>query len=126
MLGGYARSETSRTWYALLFASSDGIERRFRMFAPFWFAHDNKGAEKATRDAANGYNNAFWIVLSIIAAAIIAGVAVGFYLVRDVSNGIASIVKPMQALGSGDLSAEVPHRGEQTEIGAMADTLAPT
>jgi methyl-accepting chemotaxis protein len=84
---------------------------------------NNKGAEKATKDAADGYNNAFWIVLSIIAAAIVAGVAVGIYLVRDVSNGIASIVKPMQALSSGDLSAEVPHRGEQTEIGAMADTL---
>ena len=84
---------------------------------------NNKGAEKATKDAADGYNSAFWIVLSIIAAAIIAGVTVGIYLVRDVSNGIASIVKPMQALGSGDLSAEVPHRGEQTEIGAMADTL---
>jgi methyl-accepting chemotaxis protein len=84
---------------------------------------NNKGAEKATKDAADGYNNAFWIVLGIIAAAIVAGVAVGIYLVRDVSNGIASIVKPMQALGSGDLSAEVPHRGEQTEIGAMADTL---
>ena len=29
----------------------------------------------------------------------------------------------MQALGNGDLSAEVPHQGEKTEIGAMADTL---
>ena len=84
---------------------------------------NNRGAEKATKDAADGYNTAFWMLLSIISVAIIAGVAVGIYLVRDVSNGIASIVKPMQALGSGDLSAEVPHRGEPTEIGAMADTL---
>src|SRR5207253_4119839 len=37
--------------------------------------------------------------------------------------GIASIVQPMQALGTGDLTAQVPHRGEKTEIGAMADTL---
>ena len=29
----------------------------------------------------------------------------------------------MQALGKGDLSADVPHQGEKTEIGAMADTL---
>ena len=29
----------------------------------------------------------------------------------------------MQALGKGDLSAEVPHQGEKTEIGAMADVL---
>ena len=42
---------------------------------------------------------------------------------RDLSRGIASIVKPMQALGSGDLTAEVTHRGENTEIGVMADAL---
>jgi methyl-accepting chemotaxis protein len=29
----------------------------------------------------------------------------------------------MQALGQGDLTAEVPHRGDKTEIGAMADVL---
>ena len=29
----------------------------------------------------------------------------------------------MQALGEGDLTAHVPHQGEKTEIGAMADTL---
>jgi methyl-accepting chemotaxis protein len=44
-------------------------------------------------------------------------------LIRDVSTGIKSIVVPMQALGSGDLTAQVPHQGEKTEIGAMADTL---
>ena len=73
------------------------------------------------------YHRYCWLalafVLSIIAAAIIAGVAVGIYLVRDVSNGIASIVKPMQALGHGELSVEVAHRGENTEIGVMADAL---
>ena len=47
----------------------------------------------------------------------------GIYLVRDLSNRIASIVRPMQALGSGDLTAEVMRRGENTEIGAMADAL---
>ena len=51
------------------------------------------------------------------------GVAVGAYMVRDVSRGIASIVTPMQALGSGDLTAEIPHQGKKTEIGAMADSL---
>jgi methyl-accepting chemotaxis protein len=59
----------------------------------------------------------------ILGTAIILGVGVSFYLVRDVSDGIASIVKPMQALGRGDLSVEIPHRGEKTEIGLMADAL---
>jgi len=84
---------------------------------------NNGGADTATRQAAEGYNFAFWIVLGIVAAVIICGVGVGMYLVRDLSSGIASIVTPMQALGSGDLSAEVRRRGEKTEIGAMADAL---
>ena len=84
---------------------------------------NNAGADTATRQAAEGYNFAFWLVLGIVAAVVICGVGVGIYLVRDLSSGIASIVKPMQALGSGDLSAEVTRRGEKTEIGAMADAL---
>ncbi|WP_291695621.1 methyl-accepting chemotaxis protein [Bradyrhizobium sp.] len=84
---------------------------------------NNAGAETATRTAAAGYSTAFWIVLAIISAAVLAGLAVGFLLVQDISRGIASIVRPMQALGDGDLAAEVTHRGEKTEIGAMADTL---
>jgi methyl-accepting chemotaxis protein len=84
---------------------------------------NNAGADAATKDAAESYSLAFMTVAGIIMAAIVSGIAVGFYLVRDVSNGIASIVRPMQALGDGNLDAEVPHRGERTEIGAMADTL---
>jgi methyl-accepting chemotaxis protein len=84
---------------------------------------NNTGADTATRQAAEGYNSAFWLVLSIVAACVICGVGIGIYLVRDLSSGIAAVVKPMQALGSGDLSAEVTRRGEKTEIGAMADAL---
>ena len=59
----------------------------------------------------------------IFGIALAVGAAVGFYVVHDVSNGIASIVKPMQALGKGDLSVEIPHRGEENEMGLMADAL---
>jgi methyl-accepting chemotaxis protein len=84
---------------------------------------NNAGADKAGRDAADNYSFAFAMLAAIIGVAIIVGVAVGIYLVRDVSRGIASIVAPMQALGSGDLTAQVPHQGEKTEIGSMADSL---
>jgi methyl-accepting chemotaxis protein len=84
---------------------------------------NNTGAEKAASDAADNYGFAFVMLAAILGAAIIVGVAVSFYLVRDVSGAIASIVTPMQALGKGDLTAQVPHQGEKTEIGAMADTL---
>ncbi|MDA9410906.1 MULTISPECIES: methyl-accepting chemotaxis protein [unclassified Bradyrhizobium] len=84
---------------------------------------NTKGGDQAAKDAADSYSFAFMLLAVILGAAMIAGIGVGFYLVQDVSSGIDSITRPMQALGRGDLSAEVPHRGEKTEIGAMADVL---
>jgi methyl-accepting chemotaxis protein len=84
---------------------------------------NNIGADTAGKDAADNYASAFAVLAAILGVATVVGIAVGFYLVRDVSHGIASIVKPMQALGDGDLTAQVPHQGEKTEIGAMADSL---
>jgi methyl-accepting chemotaxis protein len=84
---------------------------------------NNVGADKAASDAADNYSSAFEMLAAILGFAMIVGVGVGIYLIRDVSSGIASIVTPMQALGKGDLTAQVPHQGETTEIGAMANTL---
>jgi methyl-accepting chemotaxis protein len=84
---------------------------------------NNAGADKAGSDAADDYMFAFAMLAVILGVAIIVGIAVGVYLIGDVSSGIASIVKPMQALGQGDLTAKVPHQGEKTEIGTMADVL---
>jgi methyl-accepting chemotaxis protein len=84
---------------------------------------NNTGADTSTKDAADNYASAFWMLAVILGVAVIVGIGVGIYLIRDVSSGIASIVKPMQALGNGDLTAQVPHQGETTEIGAMANTL---
>jgi methyl-accepting chemotaxis protein len=84
---------------------------------------NNAGADASGKAAADDYSFAFATLAAILGAAVVLGVAVGFYLVRDVSRGIASIVTPMQALGSGDLTAQVPHQGEATEIGSMADSL---
>jgi methyl-accepting chemotaxis protein len=81
------------------------------------------GADKAAQDAADNYSFAFAMLAFILVAAVLVGAIISFLLIRDVSAGIASIVKPMQALGNGDLTAEVPHRGEKTEIGTMADAL---
>src|SRR5581483_3759193 len=55
---------------------------------------NNTGADKAKDDAAANYSAALMMVAIILILSVIAGVAVGVYLIRDVSNGIASIVKP--------------------------------
>ena len=84
---------------------------------------NTKGGDKAAQDAAESYSFAFLLVAIRLGSAVVIGAAVSFFLVRDVTRGIDSIIQPMQALGRGDLSAEVPHRGEKTEMGAMADVL---
>jgi len=84
---------------------------------------NNKGANAAGETATEAYNSAFLMLAVILGIAAVLGIAVGVYLVKDVSRGIASIVTPMQALGAGDLAAVVPHQGMKTEIGSMADAL---
>ncbi len=84
---------------------------------------NNRGAEAETKQAAESYAFMFRLLLGIIVTTVLIAAVAALLLVRDVSRGIASIIRPMQALGEGDLSAEVLHRGEKTEIGAMADAL---
>lgn len=84
---------------------------------------NNKGADMASINAATSYDAAVMIVVVSLALTMILGIYAAIRLVRDVSMGIKSIVIPMQALGAGDLTAEIPHQGETTEIGDMANSL---
>jgi methyl-accepting chemotaxis protein len=84
---------------------------------------NSKGADAAGMRAAESFDVAIKLVLASLVLAMIVGIGAAILLVRDVSAGIKSIVAPMQALGDGNLAAEVPHRGEQTEIGLMANAL---
>ena len=84
---------------------------------------NSKGADAAGSQAAESFDSDIKIVLSSLLLTIIIGIGAAVFLVRGVSAGIKSIVAPMQALGNGDLTAQVPHQGEKTEIGAMAEAL---
>jgi methyl-accepting chemotaxis protein len=86
-------------------------------------ALNNSGATVAGSRAAESYSTALKIVASLLGLAVIIGGGAAITLIRDVSRGIGSIITPMRALGAGDLTADVPHQGENNEIGAMADTL---
>jgi methyl-accepting chemotaxis protein len=84
---------------------------------------NSKGADVAGSQAAESFDTDIKMVLSSLLLTIIIGIGAAVFLVRGVSAGIKSIVAPMQALGNGDLTAQVPHQGEKTEIGAMAEAL---
>jgi methyl-accepting chemotaxis protein len=86
-------------------------------------ALNHKEADAAGHAASRSYNSAFTMVVAMVSLALIFGIGIGIYLVRDISRAIASIVAPMRTLGAGDLSAVVPHQGEKNEVGTMADAL---
>jgi methyl-accepting chemotaxis protein len=107
----------------LLYGSSLKVAGEYDAILQKDIDFNNTGADLETKSAAEGYSTAFQFVVGMIVAAVLGGLAAGYFLIRDVSRGIASIIRPMQSLGKGDLSAEVPHRGVRNEIGAMADVL---
>ncbi len=82
-----------------------------------------KGAEAAGLAADATYSNAIRLMAAILGGAIILGLGAAIYMVRDIRRGIGSILKPMGQLTHGELSVEIPHQGEATEIGRIASAL---
>src|SRR5215210_4052942 len=84
---------------------------------------NDKGAEAAGQRAQATYWSAVGLMSAILIGAIILGLGAAIYLTRDIRRGIGSILTPMGRLTDGDLSAEIPHQGETTEIGQIASAL---
>ncbi len=84
---------------------------------------NKKGAEAAVRRGNDSYEFAMIFFIGGLALLTLLSLAIAAFLVRDVSRGIASIIKPMRALSEGDLTAAIPHGNIKTEIGQMALTL---
>jgi methyl-accepting chemotaxis protein len=84
---------------------------------------NNRGADAAGQLAADTYSSAFLMVVMFLGLTVTVVIGIGFLLTRDVTRGISSVLEPMRALSNGDLVVEIPHQGERTEIGAIADTL---
>ncbi|KPF99480.1 chemotaxis protein [Rhodopseudomonas sp. AAP120] len=107
----------------ILFKQANPLGLKLDEFLQKDVALNDKGADDSTVAADATYSSAFYIILTILAVSILFGVVASFLVIRDVIAGIDGVIKPMQALGQGDLSADVPYRGITTEIGAMADAL---
>jgi methyl-accepting chemotaxis protein len=84
---------------------------------------NDKGAEAAGHNANATYSGAIWMMIAILGTSVVLGLGAAVYLVRDISGGIASILKPMGQLTDGQLEAVIPHQGESTEIGRIASAL---
>lgn len=82
-----------------------------------------QGAQAETEGAAKRYRLALWMTLGCLAAVVGLAMLASVLLVRSVSQGITSIMNPMRALSSGDLTAEISNGSQRTEIGQIAATL---
>lgn len=86
-------------------------------------ALNDKGAEVAGNNADSDFTMSIRVLLGTLALAISLSLWAAIYLVRDIARGIGSVISPMEALADGNLSTEIPHQGEPTEIGQIADKL---
>src|SRR5438874_4226980 len=84
---------------------------------------NDKGAEVAGQRAQATYWTAIGLMSAILIGAIMLGLGAAIYLTRDIRSGIGSILQPMGQLTDGELSVEIPHQGESTEIGRIASAL---
>jgi methyl-accepting chemotaxis protein len=84
---------------------------------------NDKGAETAGQSADATYWRALYLMSAILLFAIIFGIGAAVFVSQDIRRGIGSILKPMGRLVDGELTVDVPHQGETTEIGQIATGL---
>jgi methyl-accepting chemotaxis protein len=84
---------------------------------------NDRGAEIAGQSAEATYSRALGLMGIILGAAMVLGIGAAIFMVRSIRDGIGSILKPMGQLTDGELSVEIPHQGESTEIGRIAGAL---
>jgi methyl-accepting chemotaxis protein len=75
---------------------------------------NDNGAAASGLKAENDYDMAFRVVLGTLIAMVLAGLCAAVLIVRDVARRIGSVLSPMRALATGDLTTNVPHQGEST------------
>ena len=84
---------------------------------------NNEAAEASRIEGREAFARTETIVLGAGIGGLMLSALLAFWIVRGVTGGIASVVQPMQALASGDLSVAIPRQGEGTEIGTIADAV---
>ncbi|MGY4802397.1 methyl-accepting chemotaxis protein [Teichococcus aerofrigidensis] len=80
-------------------------------------------ADAARRQGAETTATLGSLTLGVLALAVVLAIGLGVLMVRGIGQGIAAILRPMEALAAGRLEAEVPDLGRGTELGAIATAV---
>jgi methyl-accepting chemotaxis protein len=84
---------------------------------------NDKGAESAGQGAEATYWGAIYMMSVILFGVLALAIGAAAYVSQDIRRGISSILQPMGRLVDGELSVEIPHQGETTELGRIATAL---
>ncbi|MET4701096.1 methyl-accepting chemotaxis protein [Constrictibacter sp. MBR-5] len=82
-----------------------------------------RAGQAMSRAADEIYGSVKTWVLSLLGFAIVAGAVAGFFIIRSITRSMRAVTVPMGGLAAGDLSVEIPYRGQKTEIGQIADAV---
>ncbi|MCJ2037110.1 methyl-accepting chemotaxis protein [Methylobacterium sp. J-068] len=104
---------------------SDGVEPRRRASTALekLIEINDAGAERAEADGLALTAQTKTVALAALAIAVSLAVLLATLIIRSITHGIDSVIRPMTRLTAGDLTAEIPHQGTGTEIGRIADAI---
>jgi methyl-accepting chemotaxis protein len=138
-------ADFKQKWETLVASSSDIVAAsrkgdraavEARMFGPFQaeavafraaitadIDFNNQGAKAAAEDGVNTYASGRYMVVGMLATAVLLAVLAGLALVSGVSRPISIMAGIMGRLADHDKSVEILGRNRKDEIGAMAGTV---
>src|SRR5204862_407594 len=79
--------------------------------------------ERISRDTALAASRARYILIGLVAAALLLGGVLALVLARSIIRPVAGMTEAMTRLAGGDLQVAVPHRDARDEMGAMAKAV---
>lgn len=87
-------------------------------------ADDKKSDATAASTASSALTNGIKTALIAgVVLALVATLSFAVAIITTIGKGIDAMVRPMSALATGDLSVEIPMRGQRTELGKIADAV---
>ena len=86
-------------------------------------ALNEEGAARAESESRAAVSQTRALVIGVGVGAALLCALLAALLIRSISQGIGSVVRPMTALAGGDLAVAIPHQGRRTEIGTIADAV---
>ncbi|WP_019903681.1 methyl-accepting chemotaxis protein [Methylobacterium sp. 77] len=118
-----SRSGMNEDGLERLQGASTDLQRMSTSLADQLVAINNEAAETSRLASRQAFERTETIVVTAGIGGLVLSALLAFWIIRGVTGGIASVVEPMQALASGDLSVFIPRQGEGTEIGTIADAV---